>query len=314
MSASAFPERAALAGSAPSAGTLALAWRLARRELRGGVKGLRIVLACLALGVAAIAAVGTLRAAVETGLAADGARLLGGDLEVRASQRPMPEEGRRWLEAQGARVSEVVSMRAMAVAPRDEGGGVAPTGPDTEPRSGFDRSLVELKAVDGTYPLYGTLELDPPGPLGDRPDAEGRWPLALDRLVLDRLGMRVGDTVRIGEARFVLRGTVASEPDKVASAFQFGPRAIVPLAALPATELIQPGSLVTYAYRLRLPPGTEEARFTAALRAQGFADSGWRIRDASDGAPGVGRFVDNAASFLTLAGLTALLVGGIGVA
>ncbi|WP_139323411.1 hypothetical protein, partial [Roseomonas sp. TAS13] len=80
MSASAFPERAALAGSAPSAGTLALAWRLARRELRGGVKGLRIVLACLALGVAAIAAVGTLRAAVETGLAADGARLLGGDL------------------------------------------------------------------------------------------------------------------------------------------------------------------------------------------------------------------------------------------
>lgn len=320
MSASAFPGQAT--GGGASAGTLALAWRLARRELRGGVKGLRIVLACLALGVAAIAAVGTLRAAVESGLAADGARLLGGDLEVRASQRPMPEEGRRWLEAQGARVSEVVSMRAMAVAPQAAGNGTAPTGAEAEPCSGTDRSLVELKAVDGAYPLYGTLELDPPGPrdnppdnpLGDRPDAEGRWPLALDRLVLDRLGLKVGDTVRIGEARFVLRGTVASEPDKVASAFQFGPRAIVPLAAIPATQLVQPGSLVTYAYRLRLPPGTDEARFTAALRAQSFADSGWRIRDASDGAPGVGRFVDNAASFLTLAGLTALLVGGIGVA
>ncbi|MFC0409008.1 ABC transporter permease [Roseomonas elaeocarpi] len=340
--------------------TLATGWRFARRELRGGIKGLRIVLACLALGVAAIAAVGTLRSATEAGLAADGAKLLGGDLEVRSTYRPLPEEALRWLREQGATVSETIQMRAMAVAGGPAAvGGTAPVGgapgtgaPDSSasdtsapgavapapgtpaaaaapgtadagtpagaeapaPTSGRNRSLVELKAVDGSYPLYGALVLDPPGGLAQQAEADGRWPLALERVVLDRLGLKTGDTVRIGEARFALRGVVAEEPDKVSGAFQFGPRATIPLAAVPATALIQPGSLVTYAYRLRLPAGVAADGFADRFRAQRFFDSGWRLRDATEGAPGVGRFVDSAASFLTLAGLTALLVGGIGVA
>ncbi len=117
---------------------IALAWR----ELRGGLAGLRLVLACLALGVAAIAAVGTLRAGVEAGLAADSARLLGGDVEIRLGPRPLPEEARAWLAAR-ARLSEVVSMRAMVVAPSGE------------------RMLVDLKAVDAAWPLYGEPGLDP---------------------------------------------------------------------------------------------------------------------------------------------------------
>ncbi len=283
-------------GGRVEAGALANGWRFARRELRGGAKGLRLVLACLALGVAAIAAVGTLRAATEAGLAADGARILGGDLEVQMSYRPMPEEARAWITERGARLSAVVAMRAMAVAASGE------------------RTLVELKAVDGAYPLYGELVLDPAAPLGDAPDDAGRWPLALDRAVLARLSLRPGDEVRVGEARFLVRGAVAAEPDKVASPIILGPRAMIPLAAVPVTGLVQPGSLVTYEYRLRLPPGADAAAFGAELRAQPFSDGGWRVRDASQASPGVGRFLDRAASFLTLAGLTALLVGGIGVA
>lgn len=267
--------------------TLGLAWRLARRELRGGLKGLRIVIACLALGVAAIAAVGTLRAATEAGLAEDASRILGGDLEIRSTYQPLPPEGRAWIAARGALLSEVVQMRAMAIGPSGE------------------RSLVELKAVDGAYPLYGALVLDPPEPPGG---------LMMDRSIVERLGLKPGDTVRIGEASFPLRAVIVTEPDKVATPAIFGPRAMIPLADVARTALIQPGSMVTYEYRVALRPGTDARSFAAALRAQPFADGGWRIRVADQAAPSVTRFVDQAASFLVLAGLTALLVGGIGVA
>ncbi|WP_431283857.1 ABC transporter permease [Humitalea sp. 24SJ18S-53] len=276
--------------------TLGLAARYARRELRGGLKGLRIVIACLALGVAAIAAVGTLRAATEAGLAQDATKLLGGDVEVRATYRTLPPEARAWIARSGGRISEVTQMRAMAIAPSGE------------------RALVELKAVDTAYPLYGALVLDPPGGILPAARPDGAFGVALERSIAERLGVSVGDTLRIGEARFILDGIITAEPDKVASPSILGPRAMIPLAAVPATGLIQPGSLVAYEYRIALPPGANARAFADALGAQPFADGGWRIRLADGAAPQVTRFVDRAASFLTLAGLTALLVGGIGVA
>ncbi|MGG5821149.1 ABC transporter permease [Falsiroseomonas sp. HW251] len=264
-------------------------WRLARRELRGGLKSLRIVLACLALGVAAIAAVGTLRAATEAGMAADGARLLGGDVEVRTSQRPMPQEAADWAASRGAVLSRVIEMRAMAVAPSGE------------------RSLVELKAVDGAYPLYGELVL--------APDTARLTPrsVALEASLVERLHLRPGDAVRIGDASLTLAGVIVTEPDRIASPTVLGPRALVLADAIPATNLIQPGSLVNYDIRARLPPGTDAPRFGEAWRSA-VGDGGWRVRHAGQAEPGVNRFLDRAASFLTLAGLTALLVGGIGVA
>ncbi|MEO3474682.1 FtsX-like permease family protein [Roseomonas sp. CAU 1739] len=268
--------------------TFGLALRFARRDLRGGVKGLRIVLACLALGVAAITAVGTLRAGVEAGITADGARILGGEVEVASQQGPLPQPAVDWLAAHSARLSRVTAMRAMAVAP-----------------SG-DRTLVELKAVDDAYPLFGTLVLDPPGRLAPRE-------VVVEPVVIDRLGLAPGAEIRIGDARFILRGTVSAEPDKVASPAIFGPRAMIAMADLEATALVQPGSLVTFEYRVALPEGADRNAFVANFGAA-FPQNGWRIRTADAAAPSVNRFVDRAAFFLTLASLTALLVGGIGVA
>ena len=267
---------------------LSLAFRIARRELRGGLRGLRIVLACLALGVAAITAVGTLRAGVDAGLAADGARILGGDVEIASPYRPLTEAPRAWLAARGARVSEVVTLRAMAVAESGQ------------------RLLVEVKAVDGAYPLFGTLEVQPPVALGT-------GDILLDPFIAKKLEVAPGAVLRIGEARFTFRATIAQEPDKVASPSLLGPRAMIALASLAETRLIQPGSLVTYEYRLALPPGVDRQRFIADLRRD-FPESGWRIRSSDVAAPGVNRFLDRAAFFLTLASLTALLVGGIGIA
>lgn len=268
--------------------TVTLALRFARRDLRGGVKGLRIVLACLALGVAAITAVGTLRAGVEAGIAADGSRILGGEVEVASQQGPLPQQAVDWLAARSARLSRVTAMRAMAVTPDGE------------------RTLVELKAVDDAYPLFGALLLDPPGRL-----APGE--VVVERIVADRLGVQPGAVIRIGEARFTLRGTIVAEPDKVTSPSILGPRAMISMADLEATALVQPGSLVTFEYRLALPEGADRRGFAEALRAA-FPQNGWRVRTADAAAPAVNRFVDRAAFFLTLASLTALLVGGIGVA
>ena len=267
--------------------TLSLAVRFARRDLRGGVKGLRIVLACLTLGVAAIAAVGTLRAGVAEGLRADGSRILGGEVEVSSQQGPLPQAALEWLAARG-QVSAITQMRAMAVAADGE------------------RTLVELKAVDGAYPLFGELLLDPPGRL-----VSGE--VAVERVVADRLGLAPGAEVRIGEARFRLRGVILAEPDKVTSPAILGPRAMIAMADLPATQLIQPGSLVTHDYRLALPEGADRRAVAEAFR-QAFPQNGWRVRTADQAAPGINRFVDRAAFFLTLVSLTALLVGGIGVA
>jgi len=267
---------------------MSLVLRLARRELRGGVRGLGIVLACLALGVAAIAAVGSLREGIERGLARDGARILGGDLSVQGGAQPLPDALREWLRARGAKLSDVVTMRSMLVAPSGE------------------RLLVELKAVDTAWPLLGTATLDPPGPL----PADG---LVAEPLVLERLGVQPGDTVRLGGTPFVLRAALTAEPDRVSSPSVFGPRVIIGLAALARTGLLAPGAIAEHALRAVLPPGGDVAAAITALRAA-FPDTGWRIRDAREAAPGVNQFIDRTGLFMTLVGLTSLLVGGIGVA
>ncbi len=270
-----------------------LAWRLARRELRTASRGLRIVLACLALGVAAIAAVGSLRAGVERGMAADGARILGGDIDIQGGAQPLPDALRDWLRARGARISDVVTMRSMLVAPSGE------------------RVLVELKAVDGAWPLVGRAGFDPPGVRLDARD--GVSGLAVEPLLKERLGVHAGDRLRLGNATLELRGALTGEPDRVASPSIFGPRALIPLAALPSTGLIQPGALVEYHLRAVPPPGTDIPTLLRDLRAQ-FGEQGWRLRDARDAAPAVRQFLDRTALFMTLVGLTSLLVGGIGVA
>ncbi len=273
-----------------------LAFRLARRELRGGVRGLWIVLLCLALGVAVIAAIGSLRAATDAGLDANGRQILGGDLEIGTGAQPPPAALRAWLSARGARVSEIVQMRSLLVAPSGE------------------RQLVELRAVDHAWPLVGSPRLDPDQPIASAlAPRDGRYGVVADPIVLDRLGLHPGDTARLGNASFTVRAALIAAPDRVASPVILGSPVLIDAAALPQTGLVVPGSLVSYALRVLLPdPSAGPA--TAKSLQHAFPNEGWRIRGPNDAAPGVGRFIDQTSQFLTLVGLTALLVGGIGVA
>ncbi|MBN8871473.1 MAG: ABC transporter permease, partial [Rhodospirillales bacterium] len=269
-----------------------LAFRLARRELRGGVRGLWIVLLCLALGVGIIAAVGTLRAAVDAGLATDGRRLLGGDIAIEGGNQPLPDSLRAWLRDRGGRISDIVQMRSMLVAPNGA------------------RQLIELKAVDPAWPLVGVPTLSPPQPLAQ---ALASHSLLAQPVVLDRLGLHPGDTARLGEANFRVAGALTAEPDQVATPALFGPRVLIAATDLPATGLLAPGAMVRYELRATLPHPVSAATLREELRAA-FGDQGWRVRDPSDAAPSVRRFIDQIGLFLTLVGLTSLLVGGIGVA
>jgi putative ABC transport system permease protein len=274
-------------------------WRyaltLARRELRGGIRGFRIFLACIVLGVAAIAAIGSLEAAVTAGIGGDARALLGGDVSARLALRPANAAERRFLDASGA-VSAVVKMRAMAR------------------RDGGKTSLIELQAVDRAYPLYGRLALAPAQNLAAALAAtNGVFGAVAETALAGRLGLKLGQEFRIGDARFRLAAVIAREPDAAFAGLAFGPRVIVAQAALPATNLIQPGALVDYAYHVRLPPGGDAARWIAAARAR-FPQAGWRLRSTKDAAPSLQRLIDRVGFFLSLAAVTSLLVGGVGIA
>ena len=275
--------------------TLPLPLRLALRELRGGLAGFRVFLACQALGVAAIAAVGSVRAAIEAGLARDAAALLGGDAEIELAYRFADPDERAWMQANAVAVSEIVDFRSLAATEAGE------------------RTLVQVKAVDDGYPLYGRLDLGGIGLGAALAPVDGRPGLVAERLLVERLGLAPGDDVVLGTRTFRLAGTVGSIPDAGAGALAFGPRVIVRLADLDGSGLLAEGSLFDSAYRLRLAPGADLAALQADAEAR-FADRGLQWRDRRDGAPGVGRFVDRLGDFLILLGLAGLAVGGIGVA
>lgn len=274
---------------------LALAWRLARREMRGGLRGFGVLLACLAIGVAAIAGAGSIKAAIRTAVEQDARALLGGDLALRLTHQPVDAAQRAALEAAG-RVAETIEMRAMARAADGR------------------RSLVELKGVSAAYPLYGSLRTDPAEPLDALlAERDGAWGAVAEPALLSRLGLQPGDVVSVGEARFRLTAALTAEPDRVASIFSLGPRLMVSTQAVEATGLVLPGSLIRHGYLLRLPAGAD-AKAIADTLTQQFPDAGWQIRSLDDAAPGVDRFLDNMTLFLTLVGLTSLLIGGVGVA
>ncbi|MFA5122167.1 ABC transporter permease [Zavarzinia sp.] len=276
---------------------LRLALRLARRELRAGVRGFRIFLACLVLGVAAIAGIGSLGQAIDRSLSDNGRALLGGDVEARLVQREATAAEMDGLKARAETVSTLRQMRAMA---RLQGGAEG-------------RTLVELKAVDGAYPLYGTLKLEPAmTPAEAFAVKDGIAGAAVEETLLARIGAHVGDLLAIGDTRVQIRAVILDEPDKGAEAFALGPRVMVALDVLPATGLLQPGSLVNTAYHLRLAPEAAPQAVTKALEA-GFPDAGWRLRTRDNAAPGIAQFVDRLGQFLALVGLSALVVGGVGV-
>jgi putative ABC transport system permease protein len=277
--------------------------RFALRELRGGLRGFYVFIACIALGVMAIAGVGSVAASLGEGLAREGRTLLGGDVAFSLIQREARPDEVAFLRSRG-QLSVAATLRAMA-------------------RTGDGRlALVELKAVDGAYPMLGELTLDPKLPMGEllaeRQDPLGAaFGAAVDSTLLARLDLKLGDRLTIGSATFQIRSVVDAEPDKLAGGVGLGPRFLISETALRATALLQPGSLVRWIYRIRLPDNAADDHAAAALIDEvrhALPQAGWEIRSRSNASPQLERTISRFTQFLTLVGLAALLVGGVGVA
>lgn len=276
---------------------LNLAFRLANRELRSGLAGFRIFFASLVLGVGAIATVGSLAWALLAGLEENGRVLLGGDVAVELVHRSLTDTERAFVQSRG-RISETASMRAMAysVANGKEGA----------------RQLIELKSVDRAYPLYGSIALLPAvdlrAALACNADECGA---VVEPALLDRLHLKRGSPVRIGSETFRIAAVLIDEPDRLSGGFSLGPHVMISTAALARTGLVTTGSLIDYTTRIRLPRNASLAAFKRDAAAR-FPDAGWQIRDRDHAAPGTDRLIRQLTVFLTLVGLTALAVGGVG--
>jgi putative ABC transport system permease protein len=271
--------------------------RFAARDLRSGLQGFWIFLTCLALGTAAIAIIGSLSASIERGLNEQGQPLLGGDVEFSLVHREATDRELSFIASNGT-VSKVATLRAMAIAPETA-------------------TLVEIKATDARYPLYGEVILENKSTLQSATALQnGTYGVAADPLLLGRLGVKLGDRIRVGTLDVAIRGVISNEPDRISDGFILGPRLLMSADALKATGLIQPGSLVTYRYRVKLEndQSLKAARDLVVKAKEQFPDAGWQLKSRDRAAQGVENFVDRLSYFLTLVGLTSLIIGGAGIA
>lgn len=272
---------------------LSLAWRLALREMRGGLRGFYIFLACIALGTAAIAAVNSVSTSLTDAIATEGQSILAGDVRFELNNREATQDELAFLNGLG-RVSVSSGLRSMARLP-----------------DGSDQTLVEVKAVDGAYPLYGTLEAEPAAPAEALLADKGA---VAAPLLLDRLGIAVGDEILLGNARVKIAAALKNEPDALSDGFGLAPRLLISRDTLAASGLVQTGSLVEHAYKIRMDDPQKGLRGLRNRAEKAFPNAGWSIRTSDRAAPALSENINRFSQFLTLVGLTALIVGGVGVA
>ncbi|WP_421693146.1 ABC transporter permease [Aestuariivirga sp.] len=270
--------------------------RFARRDLRSGLQGFWIFLTCLALGTGTIAIIGSLSGAIQNGLDEQGQPLLGGDLEFALIHRQTTDDELKFIASKG-QVSKVATVRGMAL-------------------TADNTALVEVKAIDGNYPLYGAVALEGGMPLAEAVAVKDGIPgAAADPLLMGRLGIKPGDRIKLGSAQIEIRALIKSEPDRLSDGIVLGPRLMISEATLDQTGIVQPGSLVTWRYRLKLPDSALSAAKKVEKDADAqFKDAGWRIRTRNNAAAGADGFVERLGYFMTLVGLASLIVGGAGIA
>ena len=273
-----------------------LALRLAVRQMRSGFEGFIVFIACVALGVMVIAAIGGLANALVVGLERQGRQIIGGDISISRMHARITAEERAALDGVGL-TSETATMRVMA-----------------RTLGGEEQSLAELKSVDGVYPLVGEMKLKG----GDNLASVLADGAAVEPILLERLGLAIGDEFELGSAPIKIGGVIEKEPDGLLDRLTYGPRILVSTALLEQTGLLKPGALIRWRYAMALrDDGKENAEALSAARAElkrQLSTGGFTIVDRTDPSPQVRRTLERLRQFLTLIGLTALIVGGVGIA
>jgi putative ABC transport system permease protein len=282
---------------------------MAWHESRGAWRHFFYFLACIAIGVGTLVGVSLFGANVDRAVTKEARGLLGGDIEIRLTHslslagqavlRSLDERGMAFTH-----VSELVAMAARTT----HGSSVTQS-----------TQIIELKAIESAYPLYGAIRLDPAQSLDVllHPDerrcgGQSCFGAVVQESLLIRMGLTVGDQLKIGQAMFLITGIVRTEPDRMANAFSLGPRVMIAQEGVQAAELIKPGSRVRERYLVKVPPGTPVESLLSELRGRLAADSA-RVSSYRAAQPQLKQFLDQLSRYLGLIGLTALFIGGLGV-
>jgi len=274
---------------------LKLALCFACREMRGGLRGFYIFFCCIVLGVTAMAGVSGISHMIGDEFDAQGQVILGGDVRISITQGEPTAQEMAFLTRHG-RVASSIWMRSMARRVDDS-----------------RQAMIELKAVDDAYPLYGTFKT---APMGDYAtlfaQKAGHHGVVVAPSLLQKLELELGDLIEIGDRQFQIRAVVDNESDLLSEGLQLGLRVFMAREALIDSSLMQEGSLYARVYKLALFEG-DVSSFNTRLK-ETFPQNSWNVRTSTNAAPSLEVNVKRFLQFLTLVGLTSLIVGGTGVA
>lgn len=275
------------------------AFKIAIREIRGGIRGFRIFIICLALGTMALAAINSLKKSIDVGLKEKGVEVLGGDISIRLTYRFATKSELDFIKTNSSEFTETTDFRSMAAVINGD--------------KVSDSTLIQVKGIDDKYPLYGQMKLYPEITLGKALVKKNNiYGVIVAKSLLARLDVTLGDKIKIGNNLFEIRAQLIKEPDAGSSAFSFAPRIIAYNSGLIESKLLGLGTMFDTDYRLKSP--NIELEKTKQKAGKLFSESGMRWRDSKNATPGIDRFVDRLASFLLLVGMAGMAIGGIGVA
>lgn len=274
--------------------SFAIAYKLAKSEVRHGWRHFAVFLACLVLGVAIMASIHSFGAIIQNSFKTEAQSLLGGDLEIRIRGVAATDEQRRFIDKYG-KVSYVSNLRSMLH---------------------FDdaHTLVEVKGVDSSYPLLGKLQFQEDIPKEEVFKNNG---IAVDKILLSQMGLKIGDEVKIGAGSYTVRATLKTEPDRSVQIFSFGPRVMMSHASLEVSQLVSTFSLVEHRYRVVVPKNvTADEIYKEVVQNElnnRFPENSWRTSLGTDANTMIKRFLTQLLSFMTLSSLATFLIAGIGI-
>jgi len=272
--------------------------RVGLLDMRGDFRRFGLLIACLAVGTALIAGVSSVAASFKQSVERNAAVLMGGDLELSRADRPATDAELQVLAGFGG-VSAMVDTNVGA-------------------KAGDRDAFVDLAAIGETYPLVGEV-VSPELPPGESPysflsERNGMLGALVDQLMLDELGLTVGDTIAIGGTPFEVRGILRGLPDSVARGFRLGRTALITipgLAMLADRTSPLPGLGTWFRYKVLLDGRDPDAGRAAIATA--LDDPTWTIRSAREGLGPMVRYYDLFMRFLVIVGLASLLIGGVSV-
>ena len=287
-----------------AAARCALWLRLALREIRNHPRFAAFFVINLGIGLSGFAALDAFEASVDAELRSRSQAFLGADLAISSSRPFLPEEVERFdaLAGEGAQVSAGAQLFSMAQG--------------LDPAAGIGRSqLVEIRAIDARFPLYGAVVLDVGGAAdsaarGRLFDETGAW---VDPVLLGQLGVEIGDFLRIGSMSFRVLDTVARDTGRATSGFSIAPRIYIAVAHLGATELVTTGSRVQYNRLYKLPVGAPLVRVVERIRVEA-SDERLRVQSHEEATRSLARVYGAVASYLGLVSIIAVFLAGLGSA